>query len=91
MELVILLFITVFVLSYRYNTGDNVYKFFADTVANIYNNYAPYSYQEVNAKIKDIERDNYLKSLGLTILRYNNLEINKNFEGVCLDIERCLK
>ena len=37
MELVILLMIAIFVLSYRYNTGDNVYKFFGDTVSNVYN------------------------------------------------------
>ena len=50
MELIILLFIAVFVLSYWYNTGDNVYKFFADTVSNFYNTYAPYSYKEVKEK-----------------------------------------
>ena len=44
MELIILLAIAIFVLAYRYNTGDNVYKFFADTVAGVYNTYAPYSY-----------------------------------------------
>ena len=45
---------------------------------------------EDTAKQKDQERDSYLKSLGLTILRYTNVDINKNFEGVCADIERYL-
>ncbi|MBE6810169.1 MAG: endonuclease domain-containing protein [Ruminococcaceae bacterium] len=35
---------------------------------------------------KDIARDEYLKNLGLTVLRYSNLDINKNFKGVCEDI-----
>ena len=35
---------------------------------------------------KDIARDEYLKNLGLTVLRYSNLDINKNFNGVCEDI-----
>ncbi|HIS18889.1 MAG TPA: hypothetical protein IAC02_09825 [Candidatus Coprovivens excrementavium] len=54
MELVILLAIAIFVLAYRYNTGDNVYKFFADTVSGIYNTYAPYSYREVKEKTKEL-------------------------------------
>lgn len=35
---------------------------------------------------KDKERDNYLSSLGLTVLRYSNYEINTSFESVCQDI-----
>ena len=35
---------------------------------------------------KDSERDAFLRGLGLTVLRYSNLDVNKNFEGVCLDI-----
>lgn len=54
MELIILLVIAIFVLAYRYNTGDNVYKFFADTVSGIYNTYAPYSYREVKEKTKEL-------------------------------------
>ena len=54
MELILLLIIAVFVLAYRYNTGDNVYKFFADTVANVYNTYAPYSFREVREKTKEL-------------------------------------
>ena len=42
-------------------------------------------YKEENAQ-KDKERDEYLKSLGIKVLRYSNLDINKNFEGVCKDI-----
>ena len=54
MELVIWLGIAIFVLAYRYNTGDNVYKFFADSVSNIYNTYAPYSFKEVREKTKEL-------------------------------------
>ena len=34
----------------------------------------------------DAVRDTYLRSLGLTILRYANSDVNKNFDGVCEDI-----
>ncbi len=35
----------------------------------------------------DIERDNYLNSQGIKVLRYWNKEIHENFKGVCEDIE----
>ncbi len=35
---------------------------------------------------KDSERDAFLCGLGLTVLRYSNVDVNKNFKGVCLDI-----
>jgi very-short-patch-repair endonuclease len=34
----------------------------------------------------DIQRDNYLHSMGITVLRYSNLDINMNFRNVCEDI-----
>ncbi len=34
----------------------------------------------------DIKRDEYLKSLGIKVLRYSNLDVNRNFESVCQDI-----
>ncbi|MDE6211394.1 MAG: endonuclease domain-containing protein [Clostridia bacterium] len=39
----------------------------------------------------DKERDRYLRDLGFVILRYCNLDINKNFDGVCEDILNHLK
>jgi len=43
---------------------------------------------EEKGKENDIERDTYLKSLGIKVLRYSNLDVNKNFEGVCRDITK---
>ena len=37
-------------------------------------------------KYADVKRDNYMADLGLRVLRYSNLEINRNFESVCTDI-----
>ena len=54
MELIIWIGIAIFVAAYRMNTGDNVYKFFADTIANVYNTYAPYSFKEVREKSKEL-------------------------------------
>jgi very-short-patch-repair endonuclease len=41
---------------------------------------------EKEGKIADMERDAYLKSLGITVLRYSNYDVCKNFETVCADI-----
>ncbi len=38
----------------------------------------------------DRERDNALNQLGITVVRYSNYDINRNFNGVCEDILRRL-
>ena len=42
-------------------------------------------YEEQGQRL-DRSRDQYLSSLGLTVLRYSNLDIAQNFDGVCQDI-----
>ena len=34
----------------------------------------------------DKERDAYFRSLGITVLRYSNRQINQDFSGVCEDV-----
>lgn len=41
---------------------------------------------EVEGQLADQKRDAYLRSLGLQVLRYSNLDVNQNFRGVCEDI-----
>lgn len=41
---------------------------------------------EEKAIQKDKERDEYLQSLGIKVLRYSNYDFNRRFEGVCADI-----
>ena len=36
----------------------------------------------------DQARDAYLNSLGLTVLRYTNLDVNRKFKDVCEDVYR---
>ncbi len=38
----------------------------------------------------DRVRDEYLSGLGLRVLRYSNLEVNRHFESVCADIMKYL-
>ena len=41
---------------------------------------------EEDAREKDQIRDEYLKSLGIVVLRYSNVDFHKNFDGICKDI-----
>lgn len=36
--------------------------------------------------LQNFKRDSYFGKMGITVLRYSNLDVNKNFQGVCLDI-----
>ena len=46
---------------------------------------------DVDSKKKDMERDDYLKSIGIKVLRYTNLDIHRRFKAVCDDIWNNLK
>ena len=50
MELVLLLLIALFVISYRKNDGESVYQFIAKEVTGLYDKYAPYSFKTVREK-----------------------------------------
>ena len=39
----------------------------------------------------DRQRDAYLESLGLTVKRYSNADIDQHFDGVCQDILQVLR
>ena len=46
---------------------------------------------EEDGKRKDQERDAFLESVGCTVLRYSNADINQRFRCVCDDIYNHLK
>ena len=41
-----------------------------------------------DGKKQDHERDSYLIGLGITVVRYTNLDIHERFDAVCADIVR---
>lgn len=57
MELILLIIIAIFVMSYRKNNGENVYKFIVNQVNTAYNKYAPYSFKEVREKVKALGQE----------------------------------
>ena len=50
-----------------------------------------WQHYEASGKASDAVRDAYLHSLGLTVLRYSNADVNYRFESVCTDILQHLK
>ena len=57
MELIILWIIGIYVVSYRHNNGENVYRFFVTQVKDTYEKFAPYSYKEVREKVKSLNQE----------------------------------
>ena len=46
---------------------------------------------ESGGTTSDRERDYALNQLGITVVRYPNSDINRNFDGVCADLLRRLQ
>jgi len=68
MELILLIIIAVFVISYRMNNGENVYRFFITQVTTAYNKYAPFSFREVRAKTKELGQEYTAKQYATQVL-----------------------
>ncbi len=49
--------IVIFIFAYRANTGGSVYKYIAANTGTIYEKYAPYSFQEIREKVKDLGQE----------------------------------
>lgn len=54
---ILIAFIVIFVMSYRNNKGENIYKYISKQAGSIYDRYAPYSFKEVRQKVKDLGQE----------------------------------
>ena len=54
---ILIAFIVVFVMSYRNNQGDNIYKYISKQAGSIHDKYAPYSFKEVRQKVKELGQE----------------------------------
>ena len=50
-------FIVVFIIAYRKNSGQNVYKYISQQATSIYDKYAPYSFKVVREKVKELGQE----------------------------------
>ncbi len=99
MEVIVLLlisFIIIFVLAYRNSSGENVYKYVSGRANFLYDKFAPYSYKEVQQKVKQLGQ-NYTKkqytiqitvfaigALVVSYLYFYNLVISILYMGVAI-------
>ena len=51
---VVITLIVVFVVIYRNNNGQNVYKYISDQAIGLYDKYAPYSFKSIREKVKSL-------------------------------------
>jgi len=54
MEIILIGAILLFVIMYRINKGDNVYKFIKGQAKGFYDKYAPYSFKTIREKVKEL-------------------------------------
>ena len=40
---------------------------------------------------RDAERDQYLSGIGLTVLRFSNADVDRNYDGMCAAIDRAAR
>lgn len=57
MELIIMLAIGVYIVVLRLDKGHSPYKFFTQSVSKVYEKYAPYSFETVRAKTKELGKE----------------------------------
>ena len=57
MEILIIVVILIFIVTYWSSSGSGVYKFINEQANKIYDKYAPYSYKEMRKKIKELGID----------------------------------
>ena len=73
MELLMFLsiaFIIIFVVVYRLNNGQNVYKYIIDSGTGIYNKYAPYSFKSVRDKVKELGQEYTTRQYVIQIMTF---------------------
>lgn len=56
-ELILLMALAIFAITYRLQNGENVYRFLITQTTNIYEKYAPYSFKTVRAKTKELGQE----------------------------------
>ena len=54
---VVVAIILIYIIAYRRNTGENVYKYVLRQVTNVYDQYAPYSFKMVREKVKELGQE----------------------------------
>ncbi len=70
LEFIIMSLLIIFVIVYRKNTGDNVYRFIMKNVSDTYEKYAPYSFKMVRQKTKELGQEYTIKQYTIQIVLF---------------------
>ena len=54
---IIITFIVIFIIVYRNNNGENVYKYISNQAYQLYDKYAPYSFKNIREKVKELGQE----------------------------------
>ena len=65
---VAIIFVVIFIIVYRKNTGTNVYKYITAQVGSVYDKYAPYSFKVVRDKVKKLGQEYTSKQYAIQII-----------------------
>lgn len=67
---ILIAFIVIFIIVYRRNNGENVYKYIVTNTTNIYNKYAPYSYKMVRDRVRELKRDYSVSQYSVQVILF---------------------
>lgn len=64
-------FILIFIIVYRKNSGENVYKYISRNVGLIYEKFAPYSFKTVREKVKELGQEYTPRQYAVQIIAFS--------------------
>ena len=67
---ILIAFILIFIIVYRKNSGQNVYKYIANQSKFLYNKFAPYSFQVIREKVKELGQEYTTKQYAIQIAAF---------------------
>ena len=68
---ILIAIIMLFIVVYRRRNGENVYKYIINSAGDIYNKYAPYSYETVKEKVKEMGQDYSIRQYVTEVLGFS--------------------
>ncbi len=64
-------FILIFIVVYRKNSGENVYKYISRNVIQVYEKFAPYSFKVVREKVKELGQEYTPRQYAIQIIAFS--------------------
>ncbi len=73
MEIIIVGVIVIFIVTYRFSSGNGVYRFINEQGQKIYSVYAPYSFREISKKVKKLGLNYTIKDYIIQIVLFGGI------------------